>query len=87
MYRQGQLAKAGPGGVQRGTMGAGFPAAPTGVSGIAQPPFHCLQKAANVRSKPCGDFFQLASLLHHNSTIFFLLPGLPGTRAGPTGCV
>lgn len=46
------------------------------------------RKLQKVRSKPCGDFYQVSSLLHHNSTIFFLFLGPPGTRVGPiaTGC-
>lgn len=46
------------------------------------------RKLQEVRSKPCGDSYQISSLLHHNSTIFFVFLGPPGTRVGPiaTGC-
>lgn len=79
MNKQGQLAKAEGQWVQ-------CPLLHSQVSqvGTAQP-----ESCKKVRSKPCGDFYQLSSLLHHISTIFFLFLGLPGTRAGPTatGCV
>lgn len=89
MNKQGQLARAGPGGIRRGT-GCSVPCCTHRCLRQGQPSHAstACRKLQKVRSKPCGDFYQVSSLLHHNSTIFFLFLGPPGTRVGPiaTGC-